>query len=1135
MIANIIRWSITNRLLILLLTILVCIWGVWSVKTLPVDAIPDLSDVQVIIKTSYPGQSPQVVEDQITYPISTSMLAVPGAVAVRGFSYYGDSYVYVIFSDNTDIYWARSRVLEYLNSAASKLPDDVQPTLGPDATGVGWVYQYALVDKSGNQSLADLRSLQDFNLRYALEAVEGVAEVASVGGFVKEYQINIDPNKLASYGIPLQKVTTAVRASNNDVGGRVLEIAGHEQFIRGRGYVKSVEDLKEVVIGVGDGGIPIRVADVATVSLGPALQRGQADLDGEGVTVGGIVIMRYGENALNVINRVKDRINILKTSLPPGVEIVPVYDRSSLIERAIDTLQNTLIQEMLIVSLVIGLFLLHVRSVIVAVVTLPIAILLSFIPMFYLGLTANIMSLGGIAITIGTMVDGAIVIVEYADRKISEGMERREAFIRAAKLMFWPIVSSTGTTLAAFLPMLLWPGIIGKFMSYLPIMVIITLIASLITAMVFLPVLGGLLARKKVSEKEMLAAQALSGRDNFDPKTVPGFTGGYVRFLNAIIRRPIMVLVVGVGMIVGIFMYFGQNSTGVEAFPSIEPEYATVAVTGRGNYSPIEIRDLLIEVETEVLKVKGIKEVVMNFGSTGAVSSPPPDTLGNLQLEFEPFSDRRYATEIFADIRENIKDIKGVGVELLEAEEGPPTGKDLSMRVTAQSYDDLAPTVAKIRNYVENDLGNMIEVEDGRPLPGIDWKINVNREMAALYGIGVRDLSPYVQLVTSGVAIGTYRPDDAIDELDIRVRLPKEQRSFEALDSLRIITNAGLVPVSNFITREAVPKVASISRRDSQYTMGVRANVSGEKEDGTPVMAAEKVEELKTWISAQTWPAGVEFEYAGADEQTNETNAFMMQAGGAAMFLMFLILLTQFNSFYQVAITLSTVVMSVAGVLLGMLITGQAFSAIMTGVGIVSLAGIVVNNSIVLIDTYNRFRHEGADPISASLMTASQRLRPVLLTTITTVFGLIPMALGITLDFFGQSIVIGDPSGAWWIQLATAVISGLTFSTLLTLIMVPVLLVAPSIWQSQLIWLWGMITYPFRAFAAWRRSKATAKAEAAEAAEAVDEEAMVTDQPAAAKIPANADSAKAYITGDLVTEERHGVTVVSRPTPEAAE
>ncbi|MCH8160140.1 MAG: efflux RND transporter permease subunit, partial [Proteobacteria bacterium] len=498
-IESLIEFSARNWLLTILVTAAAALWGYRSLLNSPLDAIPDLSDVQVIVFTEWPGRSPDLVEDQITYPLTTTLLSAPKVQFVRGQSFMGLSFVYAIFEDGTDMYWARSRVLEYLNSAAGDLPDGVQPRLGPDATGVGWVYQYALVDKSGNQNLADLRSLQDFNLRYALEAVKGVAEVASVGGFEKEYQINVDPNKLASYGIPLRKLTAAVRASNKDVGGRVLEISGHEHFVRGRGYVQSVADLKEIVLSVDNNGIPVRVADVADVSLGPALQRGQADLNGEGVTVGGIVVMRYGENALAVIERVKERIQEIKPGLPQGVEIVPVYDRSSLINRAIDTLRTTLWEEMLIVALVIGVFLLHVRSALVAIVTLPVAILLAFIPMYYQGLTANIMSLGGIAVAIGAMVDAGIVIVDNIHKRlknhVADGSSRTTIIIHAMQEVGPSIFFSLLIITVSFIPVFALEGTEGRLFKPLAFTKTYSMGFAALLSVTLIPALAVLLVR----------------------------------------------------------------------------------------------------------------------------------------------------------------------------------------------------------------------------------------------------------------------------------------------------------------------------------------------------------------------------------------------------------------------------------------------------------------------------------------------------------------------------------------------------------------------------------------------------------------------------------------------------------------
>ena len=425
MINAIISASLRDRFMVLIITVIVALTGLYAYKNAPLDAIPDLSDVQVIIFTKFPGQSPQVVEDQVTYPLTTSMLAVPKTKVVRGYSFFGMSFVYIIFEDGADMYWARSRVLESLNYVSGRLPQGVTPTLGPDATGVGWIYEYALVDKTGKHDLAQLRSLQDWYLRYPLQTVNGVAEVASVGGYVKQYQVEVDPNALLRYNIPLNKVKMAIKRSNNDVGGRLVEMAETEYMVRSRGYIQSIDDLNKIPVSVDENGTPVRLKDIARVQIGPELRRGLVDLNGEGEVAGGVVIMRFGENALATIQAVRKKLDELKEGLPEGVEIVPVYDRGDLIERAVDSLNTSLLQELVIVSLVVILFLLHARSAFVAIITLPLGILMAFIVMRFQGLNANIMSLGGIAITIGTMVDGAIVMVENAHSQLAIANDKK--------------------------------------------------------------------------------------------------------------------------------------------------------------------------------------------------------------------------------------------------------------------------------------------------------------------------------------------------------------------------------------------------------------------------------------------------------------------------------------------------------------------------------------------------------------------------------------------------------------------------------------------------------------------------------------------------------------------------------------
>ena len=483
MLNRIIELSIQNKFMTILLTCMVVGGGIYSMRNISLDAIPDLSDVQVIIFTEYPGQAPQVVEDQVTYPLSTAMLSVPFSKTVRGYSFFGLSFVYVIFEDGTDMYWARSRVLEYLNFVTDRLPPSVSPKLGPDATGVGWVYEYVLEDTTGQYDLAELRSIQDWYLRYELTSVPGVAEVASIGGFVKQYQVVVDPNKLLAYNIPLQKVKKAIQRSNNDVGGRVIEMGETEYMVRGLGYIESLDDIRSIPVGVLDEGTPIQIKDIATVQLGPELRRGLAEWNGVGEIVGGVVIMRYGENALAVIERIKERLSALESGLPEGVVLRTAYDRSGLINRAIDNLQDKLIEEILIVALVCIVFLLHFRSAFVAIITLPIGILISFIVMYSQGINANIMSLGGIAIAIGVMVDAAIVITESINVKIENGMQPKDAAVATIQEHQTPLIAGVFTTVFAFLPMLLTGGIMGEFIRGIPITVSIVLMASLFVSL----------------------------------------------------------------------------------------------------------------------------------------------------------------------------------------------------------------------------------------------------------------------------------------------------------------------------------------------------------------------------------------------------------------------------------------------------------------------------------------------------------------------------------------------------------------------------------------------------------------------------------------------------------------------------
>lgn len=1101
---------------VLTVMVVLLLAGISAYINLPKESQPNIDVPYLYVSVSQTGVSPTDAETLLARPLETELRDLEGLVNISSTSTTGHASVFLEFDINFDKDKAMSDVRQRVDRAKPNLPSDANdPTVHEiDISGFPTISVAVYGDVPERTLIRYAEALQD-----ELETIGTVREVVLSGSRKEVLEVEVDLLKLESYNLTTAELFDALARNNMVVPAGALDTGQGRFNIEVPGLIATAVDvytlpLKSVgstVVTFGDVASVKRTFKDATeftrVNGAPALLLG--------------VTKRTGTNIIDNSRSVYQIVERVTADWPEDIKTSYMLDQAVFAEDMLSSLENSVLTAVALV-IIASIALLGIRPALLIGLSIPISFMVGFFFLQIMGITINMMIMFGLVLTVGLLVDSAIVVVEYAERKIAEGLPRSEAFIRAVRLMFVPIMSSTLTTIAAFTPLLLWPGIIGKFMSYLPIMVIVTLSASLITAMVFIPVVGAMIARRKIRDDERAQALALSGGAEFALDKVPGFTGGYVRTLAFLVRHPFMVIIAVSALMYGIIATYAANPTGVEAFPATEAEFATVAVTGRGNFSPTEVRDILLEVEEVLLPIEGIREIVMNFGTTGAVASVPADTIGNFQLEFVPYKDRRSSAQIFADIRSAVAHISGVGVEVVGAEEGPPAGKDINLRVNSTSYDDLSPTVARLRAYVENELGNVIDIEDGRPLPGIDWKVTIDRELAAQYGLGVRDLSPYVQLVTSGVTIGSYRPEDASDQLDIVVRLPEAERSFDALDSLRIVTHNGLVPVSNFIKREAAPKVANINRYNGFYSMTVMANVTGENpETGQPVMPSEKVAELRAWVDAQEWPSGIAFEYGGSEEQIEETNAFLVQAGLGAVFLMFLILLTQFNSFYQVFLTLLTIVLSLGGVFLGMIVTGQAFSAIMTGVGIVSLAAIVVNNAIILIDTYNRFRKDGIEAITATLMTAAQRLRPIMLTTITTVLGLLPMAIGISFNFFAPSVTLGDPSGMWWSQFSTAVVSGLMFSTILTLILIPVLLAAPTIWKRQIIAIWRWIGAGFAFLAGLFRRPAKAVTPDGVEIEVPEDK---PEQKEAAIKPAN--------DVQLVEKEKNGVVVISR---EAAE
>lgn len=1044
--------------------VVLLIGGALSYSSLPRESFPAIDIPYFYISVSQTGVSPADAERLLAKPIEDRVKDLDGLSHYTTTASQGHASVLLEFDVSADKDKALSDVRAKLDGVTGELPADATtPTVTAVSTAsfpsisvavYGDVPERALVQKA--------KDLQD-----ALEKLPDVQSADLSGSRDEMLAVTIDTNKLEAYNLTAAQLLDALAKNNMVVPGGTLDTGNGSFNVEVPGLITSAADVYSLPLKTA-GDTVVTFGDVAQITRTFKDATSYAHVNGKpAITLS--VVKKLGTNVINVVDQVKATTEEVTKTWPAGIQHSFLLDQSESAKSLFNSLQAAVLTAVALV-LITCVATLGLRPALMIGASIPISFMIAFLVTGIMGMTLNMMIMFGLVLAVGVLVDDPIVVVEYAERKLQEGIPKREAFIMAARKMFVPVVSATFTTLSAFVVLLFWPGIIGKFMSYLPIIVIVVMCASLLSALVFMPIIGSLIASSHVDPAEKAKADIVMYPDKFDPKKVGGLTGMYVRMMSKLLHYPLITLPIGLALIVSAFMFAHPN--GFTAFPASEPEQGTVNVIARGNYSPVEIRDLLAEVETRILTVQGIQDSVMAFGGGSGFGggNSPPDTIGSFQLQLQPWAERVPAEQIFQQIRDKTKDIPGLDIQIAAQENGPPAGKAINLRVESTSYTDLIPVVGKLRQFVEKDLGDTIDVEDGRPSPGIDWQVTIDRVAAAKYGIGVRELSPYVQLVTSGVKIGSYRPEDTTDELDIRVRLPADERTFDTLDSLKITTASGQVPVSNFIKRTPVQKVATIGRYDGLYSMTVAANV-------TPgVDSNKKIEAIKAWeqeqVKAGTIPAGTHIVYGGADQQQAETFAFISKAFVIALALIALILLLEYNSFWQVFVTISTVGMSLAGVMLGLAITQTPFSMIMTGLGIVALAGIVVKNGIVLTDTYNHYnRDDGVEPIKAMLLTISQRVRPVLLTATVTALGVIPMALNVEFDFIGREITVGGLAGTWFVALSEALVSGLFVSTSLTLILVPVMIVAPKVAGHQVgrfflgLWqlptrLWGMVFRP---------------------------------------------------------------------------
>ncbi len=1025
---------------ILTLMVVMFFAGVFTYITIPKEADPDI-DVPVFVVTMVlPGISPEDAQRLLVKPMETRLRGLDGLKKVNAVAAQGSASLIVEFNIEVDHAQASADVREKVDQGRSELPDEAEEPLVTEINlSLAPVMIVALSGNLPERTLYNAaRKLED-----AIEAIPSVLEANLIGAREELLEVLLDPAKLESYKIDQADLVRRITNNNKLIAAGSLDDGTGRFSIKVPGLFEEPEDVYGLPIKTSELGV-VTLSDVATIRPTFKDRERFSRFNGRpALTIE--VIKRKGANIIANNALVRQVLAEARKQLPDTIRIDSALDQSNFIREVLGSLQSAIITAIILV-MIICVAALGPRSAILVGLAIPTSFMIGFLSIGLFGMTINMMLMFGMVLTVGILVDGAIVIVEYADRKMAEGLNRHDAYVMAAKRMFWPVVSSTATTLAAFLPLLLWPGVPGKFMSYLPITVIFVLSASLVTAMIFLPVLGMLLGGRSARNGE--TAKQLAGGTATAYEDIAGLTGVYVRSLRAMIRYPFTVVVATMLIVVGVFTLFGRFNNGVEFFVDTEPDQIFVFVSARGNLSVENMGRLVRKVEAEVRKVDGIKSLYTTAGTgsggasiVNAVADAPADEIGRLTLELMDFEDRVPGKQIIAEIRRRTSVFPGMKIEVRKREDGPPQGKDIDLEITSSDWQVVQNATARVRAHVDG-MANVTDVEDSRPLPGIEWQIRVDRKEAGRYGADVVSVGAMIQLVTNGVLVGKYRPDNSEDEVDIRVRLPAGDRSIDQLDALRLQTANGSVPISNFVTREARPRVNVIARKDGRFIISVKARVT----DG--ILPEVRRKELTDWLASQTWPESVAFGFGGSDQDEKDSNAFLGKAMVGALFLMFLILVTQFNSFYQAIITLSTVVLSVVGVLVGMMLTGQKFSVIMTGTAIIALAGIVVNNSIVLIDTFNRLKSAGSNARDAALRACGQRLRPVLLTTITTIFGLLPMALQVNTDFINRTIQIGSVTSIWWVQLSTAIIFGLSFATLITLVLTPALLTLPYTWRT---------------------------------------------------------------------------------------
>ncbi len=1051
--------AFTRTRVVMTALVVLILFGMNSYSTIPREAEPDVPAPFILITLPLPGVSPEDGERLLVRPTELELQSIEGLKQMDSLAYDGAAQIITEFQTTVDIDQAVLDVREAVDRAKAEYPSNAEEPIVAEFSAQNQFPILTIIlygDAPERTIFQTANALQD-----RLDSISGVLEARLTGAREELLEVIIDPRVLESFNLTELEVINAVGANNQLVTAGSIDLDDGRFAIKAPGLIKNAADLMSIPVRVNGDNV-VTIGDLGEVRRTFKDRTGYALFNGR-PAIGVEISKRAGANIVETIVEARTSVKDAAAFWPVSVQYEFIGDQSIIVKDNLQGLTASVITAVLLVMIVI-VAALGMRSAIMVGVAIPTSFLISFLLLTIFGYTLNMMVMFGLILSVGMLVDGAIVIVEYADRRMAEGAKRRTAFAEASKRMFWPVITSTATTLDAFVPFLFWQDMVGEFMKYLPLTLIFVLLSSLVVALIFLPVLGSLMGLPDWAKKKFHlhgksdTPQKQYQVDEVDPTTLNGPIAAYAKLLTNLVQRPLLVMLGAIGVVVICITAFRIASPEVEYFLRNDSEQVNLLVLGRGNMSERQKIDIVKEVSARVEGHPAIEHLYLQTGPALARGNDmPSETIGQVSVDLLNYTEREHSNIVTEELRDLVQGVPGVVVEVRQREGGPPVGKDVQVEITAANFDAMLEAARKVRAYADDakmsvngqEVHVYMDQEDTLPLPGIEWSVEVDRELAGRYGLSVQQAGGVLQFVTNGLLLDKYRPDDADDEVDIRVRYPEEYRNILALDQVRVQTPQGSVPLSNFVTREAKPQVDRIVRRDGKRIIEIKAN-GNSRIEGHVVSQDQAITDMKEWLGSGVLGENVSWIMRGADEETAAAAAFFQGAMTAALFMIAMILLLEFNSFYHAALTLSSVVLSVFGVLLGIALSGQYISIIMTGVGIVALAGIVVNNNIVLIDTFQYLRRKGLAVESAVVRTAAQRIRPVLLTTATTILGLLPMVFEISVNFAAGTITRGSATSDWWVLLSSAVVFGLAFSTLLTLILTPVMLAAPAVLRKRL-------------------------------------------------------------------------------------